>query len=65
LSGNQPRHGVEEAEHPHMRADPVRQRSREGRFGIGAAGDAELSTKISASRATLVSGSTIPIRSLE
>ena len=38
---DQPRHAAEEAEHPHMRADPVRQRLREGRLGIGVAGGAE------------------------
>jgi hypothetical protein len=35
------RHATEEAEHPHMRTDPVWQGLREARLGIGVAGGAE------------------------
>jgi uncharacterized protein YijF (DUF1287 family) len=41
LRHDQPRHAAEEAEHPHMRADPIRQRLCEGRLRIGVAGGAE------------------------
>ena len=34
----QTRHATKEAEHPHMGADPVGQRLREARRGIGVAG---------------------------
>lgn len=35
------RHAPEKAEHPHVRVDPVGQRLREARLGIGVAGGAE------------------------
>ena len=41
LRHDQPRHAAEEAEHPHMRANSIRQRLCEGRLRIGVAGGAE------------------------
>src|ERR1700733_139151 len=38
---NKTRYAIEEAEHAHMRADPVRQRLRPARFRIGVIGSAK------------------------